>query len=129
MIDRIDHVVMNCRDVAAMASWYEQALGFQREAFGPDGRLALKFGQQKINLRPTGAPKWETGASDAPGALDICFITEGGLDPVIARWRQLGIAITHGPVTRTGALGPMTSVYCRDPDGNLVEVSTYATPG
>lgn len=125
MIDRIDHIVMNCRDVETMASWYERALGFQREAYGPDGRLALKFGRQKINLRPTGAANWVTGAADAPGSLDFCFIADGGLDPVVARWQQNGIAITDGPVTRTGALGPMTSIYCRDPDGNLVEVATY----
>ncbi|HKU94504.1 MAG TPA: VOC family protein [Vineibacter sp.] len=125
MIDRIDHVVMNCRDVEAMASWYERALGFQREVFGPDRRTALKFGRQKINLRPTGAANWETGAVDAPGALDFCFITEGGLDDAMARLQRHDIQITAGPVTRTGALGPMTSIYCRDPDGNLVEIATY----
>lgn len=131
MIDRIDHVVMNCRDVEAMASWYERALGLRREAFGPDGRLALTFGRQKINLRPTGAANWETGAVDAPGSLDFCFITEGGLEQAAARLRRHGIAITHGPMTRTGALGPMTSIYCRDPDGNLVEIASYdrAPPG
>jgi catechol 2,3-dioxygenase-like lactoylglutathione lyase family enzyme len=125
MIDRIDHVVVNCRDVEAMASWYERALGLQREAFGPDRRIALKFGRQKLNLRPTGAANWETGAIDTPGAMDFCFITESGLDAVITRLRGCGIEITHGPTTRTGALGPMTSVYCRDPDGNLVEIASY----
>jgi len=126
MIDRIDHVVMNCRDVEAMASWYERALGFQREVFGPDRRIALKFGRQKINLRPTGAANWETGAVDAPGSLDFCFISEDGLDRAIERLRRHDIEITAGPVTRTGALGPMTSIYCRDPDRNLVEIATYA---
>jgi catechol 2,3-dioxygenase-like lactoylglutathione lyase family enzyme len=126
MIDRIDHVVMNCRDVEAMASWYERALGLRRESFGPDGRLALKFGRQKINLRPTGAANWQTGAVDAPGSLDVCFITEQGIDPAAARLRAAGIAITQGPMTRTGAMGPMTSIYCRDPDGNLVEIASYA---
>jgi catechol 2,3-dioxygenase-like lactoylglutathione lyase family enzyme len=127
MIDRIDHVVMNCRDVEAIASWYERVLGFTCERFGPDRRIALKFGRQKLNLRPTGAANWETGAVDAPGSLDFCFITENGIDHVLERLRGIGVEITHGPVTRTGALGPMTSIYCRDPDGNLVEIAAYDT--
>jgi catechol 2,3-dioxygenase-like lactoylglutathione lyase family enzyme len=124
-IDRIDHIVLNCRDVDAMAAWYARALGMRREAFGPDGRLALKFGNQKINLRPTGATGWETGAVDAPGSLDLCFISAADPSAVIAHLRACGIAITAGPMERTGALGPMTSVYCRDPDGNLVEIASY----
>jgi catechol 2,3-dioxygenase-like lactoylglutathione lyase family enzyme len=71
-IDRIDHVVLNCRDVDATAAWYQRALGMIREGLGPDGRIALKFGNQKINLRPTNAPNWATGAVDAPGSLDLC---------------------------------------------------------
>jgi len=125
MIDRIDHVVLNCRDVEATASWYERALGFERQVFGSDQRIALKFGRQKLNLRPTGAPNWVTGAVDAPGAMDFCFVTESGLDRAVERLRRKGIEITQGPVTRTGALGPMTSIYCRDPDGNLVEIAAY----
>ncbi|HJQ58428.1 MAG TPA: VOC family protein [Vineibacter sp.] len=125
MIDRIDHVVMNCRDVEAMASWYERVLGFRRETFGPDRRLALKFGRQKINLRPTGAANWQTGAADAPGSLDFCFITEEGLERAAERLRGCGVEITLGPVPRTGALSAMTSIYCRDPDGNLVEIARY----
>ncbi len=125
MIDRIDHVVVNCRDVEAMAAWYERVLGMRREAFGPQARIALKFGRQKLNLRPTGAANWETGAVDAPGALDFCFITSEAIDRAAARLRDCGVAITQGPVTRTGALGPMTSIYCRDPDGNLIEIAAY----
>jgi catechol 2,3-dioxygenase-like lactoylglutathione lyase family enzyme len=82
-IDRIDHVVLNCRDVDTMARWYTRALGMKREAFGPDGRLALKFGNQKINLRPTNAANWETGAVDVPGALDLCFISTADPSTVI----------------------------------------------
>jgi catechol 2,3-dioxygenase-like lactoylglutathione lyase family enzyme len=130
LIDRIDHIVMNCRDVEATASWYERALGFRRETYvspaEPTPRIALKFGQHKFNLRTTGDASWETCAVDAPGSLDLCFITEGRLEPVIERLRGAGITITVGPVPRTGALGPMTSVYCEDPDRNLVEVATYA---
>jgi catechol 2,3-dioxygenase-like lactoylglutathione lyase family enzyme len=126
MIDRIDHVVVNCSDVEATAAWYERALGLRREEFlAPDRRVALKFGRQKLNLRPTGAPNWETGAADAPGSLDLCFITENGLEPVIERLRGCAVAITAGPVRRTGALGPMTSIYVRDPDGNLIEIAAY----
>lgn len=125
-IDRIDHVVVNCRDVAAMAAWYERVLGLKREEFGPDRRIALKFGSQKLNLRPTGARNWETGAVDAPGSLDFCFITTASPDAVVKHFRACAVAVTEGPVAKTGALGPMTSVYCRDPDGNLVEVASYS---
>ena len=130
MIDRIDHIVMNCRDVETTASWYERALGFKREAYnspaGPGQRIALKFGQQKFNLRQTGSSDWVTCKVDAPGSLDLCFITEGSLKPVIERLQSCGIPITVGPAPRAGALGRMTSIYCEDPDGNLVEVATYA---
>src|SRR5438132_13509762 len=66
IIERIDHVVVNCRDVDVTAAWYERVLGMVREEFGPDHRIALKFGSQKLNLRPSGAPNWDTGAVDAP---------------------------------------------------------------
>jgi catechol 2,3-dioxygenase-like lactoylglutathione lyase family enzyme len=125
-IDRIDHVVLNCRDVDLTAAWYQRALGMTREAFGPDGRIALKFGGQKINLRPTDAPNWPTGVVDAPGSLDLCFITTDAPTDVLGHLHDCGIAVTEGPVRRTGALGPMTSIYCRDPNGNLVEVANYA---
>jgi catechol 2,3-dioxygenase-like lactoylglutathione lyase family enzyme len=131
MIDRIDHVVMNCRDVDATAAWYERALGFKREVFSspgqqPSERTALKFGRQKFNLRPTGTASWVTAKVDAPGSLDLCFITEGSLKPVIDRLKSERIPITLGPTQRTGALGRMTSIYCEDPDGNLIEIATYA---
>ena len=130
MIERIDHIVMNCRDFETTASWYERALGFKREVYTspaePGERIALKFGQQKLNLRQTGTSGWVTCKVDAPGSLDLCFITDGSLQPVIDRLKSLGIAITVGPAPRTGALGRMTSIYCEDPDGNLVEVATYA---
>ena len=124
-LDRIDHVVLNCRDVEATAAWYGRVLGMAREAFGVDQRIALTFGRQKLNLRPTGASDWITGEVDAPGALDLCFVTSATPDEVVAHLQACGVAVTTGPVQRRGALGPMTSVYCRDPDGNLVEVATY----
>jgi catechol 2,3-dioxygenase-like lactoylglutathione lyase family enzyme len=124
-IDRIDHVVLNCRDVDTSSQWYVRVLGMTREVFGDAGRVALTFGNQKINVRPTGADHWETGAVDAPGSLDLCFITETAPADVAAHLRDCGVAITAGPVPKIGALGPMTSHYCRDPDGNLIEIATY----
>ncbi len=129
MLDRIDHVVLNCRDVEATAAWYARVLGMAREEFGPDRRVALTFGRQKLNLRPTGAPGWETGVVDAPGSLDLCFVTSTPLHEAAEHLDSCGVAITEGPVSRTGALGPMTSIYCRDLDGNLVEIASYAPAG
>jgi catechol 2,3-dioxygenase-like lactoylglutathione lyase family enzyme len=126
-IDRIDHLVLNVRDVEIAASWYQRVLGMEREEYSVHSRTALKFGGQKINLRPcdTDPTRWVTGANDRPGAADLCFITAVGPDSVIEHLRACGVAILDGPVQRDGALGPMQSVYCRDPDGNLVEISTY----
>lgn len=128
MIDRIDHVVLNCRDVDAMADWYERVLGFVREEFHtPIKRYAMKFGHQKINLRPAGLDKdvWMTGEVDPPGALDICFIATDDIADVRTRLEAEGVEIIRGPGTQRGALGPMTSIYFRDPDGNLLEIATY----
>jgi catechol 2,3-dioxygenase-like lactoylglutathione lyase family enzyme len=126
-IDRIDHVVLNVKDVEISAAWYQRALGMEREEFGPDHRTALKFGGQKLNLRPTDADRraWISAADTAPGTADLCFITATPADEVIAHLHSLGIAIEAGPAMRTGALGPIRSVYCRDPDGNLVEIASY----
>ena len=124
-VERIDHVVLNCRDVDSTADWYAEVLGMRREVFSEPARVALLFGNQKLNLRPTGAPNWPTGIVDEPGSLDLCFITTASPGDVAAHLRAVGVAITEGPVTKTGALGPMTSFYCRDPEGNLVEIASY----
>ena len=124
-VSRIDHVVLNCRDVDATTDWYARVLGMRREIFG-EGRTALVFGHQKINVRPSGAPNWETGVVDAPGSLDLCFIADRSPEEIGEHLRSCGVTITAGPVAKTGALGPMTSHYCRDPDGNLIEVATYS---
>ena len=123
-VDRIDHVVVNTFDVDRTVDWYVRVLGMTREVFG-DGRIALRFGDQKLNVRPTGAPNWVTAAVDAPGTLDLCFVVDAAADAVGEHLRSCGVEITDGPVAKTGALGPMTSHYCRDPDGNLIEVATY----
>lgn len=124
-VDRIDHVVLNCRDADITVEWYVRVLGMRREVFGAD-RIALVFGSQKINVRPTGAANWITGAVDAPGSLDLCFVADTDAAAIGAHLRDCGVDIVDGPVPKIGALGAMTSHYCRDPDGNLVEVASYA---
>lgn len=130
-IDRLDHFVLNVADVEIAASWYQRVLGMEREEFGPDRRTALRFGGQKINLRPADSDigSWATGTNAAPGAADVCFITAVGPEDVIRHLNECGVAVLIGPVPRHGALGMMQSVYCRDPDGNLVEIASYlSTP-
>ncbi len=129
-IDRLDHFVLNCKDVEITASWYQRVLGMEREEFGPDRRTALKFGGQKINLRPITAERrsWVTGANDGPGAVDACFITAVGPEDVVHHLHDCGVTVLTGPVPKIGALGPMQSVYCRDPDGNLIEIASYLSP-
>lgn len=127
-VDRLDHLVINCRDIDAMASWYQRVLGMDREAFGTPSRTALKFGGQKLNLRPHDASveQWSTAADPRPGTQDICFIVAMSAADAAAHLRGCGVAVELGPVQRQGALGAMTSVYCRDPDGNLIEVASYS---
>jgi catechol 2,3-dioxygenase-like lactoylglutathione lyase family enzyme len=123
-IDRIDHVVVNCADVDISAAWYARLFRASIEPFGIGGKL-LRFGRQKLNLRPTGEARWFTAAADEPGSLDICFITTAAPDEVVEHLRTCGVAPEVGPVATSGALGAMTSVYCRDPDGNLIEFASY----
>jgi catechol 2,3-dioxygenase-like lactoylglutathione lyase family enzyme len=127
-VERFDHIVLNCRDVEATADWYERVLGVTRQRFG-ESRTALCFGNQKINLRPLGAladdPSWVTGSVEAAGSEDLCFITRATPDQVRAHLVDCGVEIIAGPVPRTGAVGAMTSHYCRDIDGNLIEIAVY----
>jgi catechol 2,3-dioxygenase-like lactoylglutathione lyase family enzyme len=126
-IDRIDHIVLNVASVEISAAWYQRVLGMEREDFGLQHRTALKFGGQKINLRPIDADvrSWPTGVCADAGAGDLCFITAVPPDEVIGHLHDNGVQILQGPVEKAGALGPILSVYCRDPDGNLVEISSY----
>ena len=127
-VDRLDHLVITCRDVTISASWYQRVLGMDVEEFGEQNRTALKFGGQKINLRPVEATQheWWTGeAGGVPGTADLCFIVTVDAEQIIAHLHQCGVTVALGPVPKAGALGPITSVYCRDPDGNLIEISTY----
>lgn len=128
VVDRLDHLVITCRDLEITASWYQRVLGMEREVFGAENRTALKFGGQKINLRPATATaeSWFTGLAAAPGAQDLCFVAAVEKMDIVAHLHDCGVTIETGPVPKTGALGPMTSVYCRDPDGNLIEIATYS---
>jgi catechol 2,3-dioxygenase-like lactoylglutathione lyase family enzyme len=126
-VDRLDHITLNCRDVEVTASWYQRVLGMEREEFGRQPRTCLKFGGQKLNLRPDSADAkdWFSAAEPLAGAADLCFVTAIKPVDVVHHLKGCGVTIELGPVERIGALGPMFSVYCRDPDGNLIEISTY----
>ncbi|MEE8188170.1 MAG: VOC family protein [Kiloniellales bacterium] len=125
MIDRLDHLVITVRDVEATCRFFETVLGMRRETFG-EGRVALHFGRQKINVHPYPSPVELVAKDPRPGTVDLCFIAETPLERVMAHLAACGIEIEMGPVECVGAEGPMTSVYFRDPDGNLIEVSNYA---
>ena len=124
-VDRLDHLVVTCHEVEITATWYQRVLGMEREDFGPDRRCALKFGGQKINVRPAGVLDWNTGREACPGSQDLCFITAVGPEDVVGHLHSCGVAIEAGPVKKAGALGEISSVYCRDPDGNLIEIASY----
>jgi catechol 2,3-dioxygenase-like lactoylglutathione lyase family enzyme len=123
-IDRLDHLVLTVRDVDATCAFYVRVLGMQLVTFG-EARKALAFGRQKINLHQAGREFEPKAALPTPGSADLCLITDVPLDEVIAHLTACGVAVVEGPVMRTGATGPIRSVYFRDPDGNLIEVSNY----
>ena len=127
MIDHIDHIVLTTRDLQACIRFYTEILGMQLEEFQTptEKRLALKFGQQKINLHEWGKEFEPRAHVAAPGTLDLCFIASVPLEKVIRKFKESKIQILEGPVKKTGAKGAMTSVYVRDPDLNLVEISVY----
>jgi catechol 2,3-dioxygenase-like lactoylglutathione lyase family enzyme len=122
-IDRIDHVVMTVRDVDATCDFYSRVLGMRVVIFA-GGRKALAFGRQKINLHLAGHEYEPKAAHPTPGAVDLCLITTGTLDEAIARLRACNVPIIEGPIAKVGATGPIRSVYFRDPDSNLIELST-----
>lgn len=124
MIDHIDHIVLTTRDLPGCIRFYSEVLGMKLEKFA-EKRLALKFGNQKINLHEWGKEFEPRAHVAAPGTLDLCFIASIPLDQVVRRLNEKKVEILEGPVAKTGAMGPMTSVYVRDPDLNLVEISAY----
>lgn len=125
-IARLDHFVLTVRDVDATCDFYTRVLGMQVMKFGA-GRTALKFGAQKINLHPVDNSITLKAQHPAPGSADVCFITDTPLSSVAEHLRACGVEIIEGPSERAGALGAIMSVYFRDPDMNLIEVSNYIT--
>ena len=128
---RIDHLVLTCRNVKATLRFYTEVIGMREVTFG-NGRKALAFGRQKLNLHPVGQAAGGANGSVAaiaaqptPGSVDLCLIVAEPVDAVRAHLAACGVPIEEGPVMRTGALGPIESIYLRDPDGNLIELARY----
>ena len=120
----LDHLVLTVADIERTSGFYERVLGLVTVSFGA-GRTALAFGQQKINLHQSGAEFEPKAANPTPGSADLCLITDAPLERVAAHLDATGTPIEEGPVVRTGAAGPITSIYIRDPDANLIEIATY----
>src|SRR5258706_487317 len=122
MIDHLDHLVLTTAHTEQCVDFYTRVLGMKFERFA-EGRMALKFGRQKINLHEKGREFEPRATTALPGTLDVCFIAAVPLEDVMTRLAERGVRIIEGPVMKTGAQGPIRSVYVRDPDGNLVEIS------
>lgn len=125
-IDHLDHLVLTVASIDESCDFYARVLGMGVETFG-EGRKALTFGNQKINLHRAGHEFEPKAERPTPGSADLCFISDTPLDGIIAHLRAEGVAIEEGPVRRTGATGPILSVYFRDPDSNLIEVSNIVS--
>jgi catechol 2,3-dioxygenase-like lactoylglutathione lyase family enzyme len=127
--------VINVADVARTTEWYRTILGMEVRVFDPGPgktpRTSLHFGDQKINVRPLGADKveWFTADHETAGSEDLCFLTAAAPEAVAAHLKAHGVAIEEGPVAKQGARGTLRSVYCRDPDGSLIEISSYQGDG
>ncbi|HKI43693.1 MAG TPA: VOC family protein [Balneolales bacterium] len=124
-IDRIDHIVLTVKNIEETVRFYTTVLGMEKIEFG-QGRVALKFGRQKINLHQAGKEIEPKATAPTPGSADLCLITETSIAEAMDHIKNKGIPIVGGPVNRTGANGLITSFYFRDPDGNLIEVSVYS---
>lgn len=123
-IDRIDHIVLTVLDIERTCEFYSEVLGMRSVEFD-DGRRALWFGGQKINLHKAGEEFEPKAAFPGPGSADFCLVARGTIEEVVSHLMACDVDIIHGPVRKEGALGTMKSVYFRDPDGNLIEVSSY----
>lgn len=123
-ITHLDHIVLTVQDLSKTAQFYCDVLGMKKEIFGK-GRVDLKYGNQKIKLHQAGNEFEPKAANPTPGSSDLCFITTAELKDAMKQVRDKGIKIIEGPVSRVGATGPVESFYFRDPDENLIEVSTY----
>lgn len=123
-IDRFDHIVLTVASIERSCGFYARVLGMTVETFGA-GRTALHFGNQKINLHPAGNALEPKARTPLPGSADLCLIANTPLEEVIAHLKAMEVPVELGPVSRVGATGEIESVYIRDPDGNLVEISNY----
>ena len=123
-VDRLDHLVLTVADIEATVAFYVRVLGMERLSFG-NGRTALRFGRQKINLHQAGREFAPKSRHPMPGSGDLCFLTAATIATWVAHLHVCKVPIEEGPVRRSGALGRIESVYIRDPDGNLIEVSRY----
>ncbi|MDH3282322.1 MAG: VOC family protein [Gammaproteobacteria bacterium] len=122
MIHSIDHVVLTTADLDQCITFYTRVLGMTLERYG-EGRIALRFGNHKFNVHPPGFDAGIKARVPTPGSLDLCFLADQPLAQVIAQMQRHGVQIEEGPIERTGARFPIRSVYVRDPDGNLIEIS------
>ncbi len=121
-VTALDHLVLTVRDLAATCEFYTRVLGMRVTTLAA-GRTALEFGVQKINLHVAGKEFEPKAAQAVPGSADLCFLTLEPIELMAAHWQACGVAILQGPVERAGAVGRLRSIYCRDPDGNLIEVA------
>jgi catechol 2,3-dioxygenase-like lactoylglutathione lyase family enzyme len=134
-VNALDHIVINVSDVTRSAQWYQEILGMEIRVFDPGPgktpRTSLIFGNQKINVRPRDADKveWFTADHETAGSDDLCFLTSSTPEQVVAHLKACDVAIEEGPVAKQGARGTLRSVYCRDPDGSLIEISSYEGDG
>jgi catechol 2,3-dioxygenase-like lactoylglutathione lyase family enzyme len=125
MLASVDHIVLTTRDLDRCLDFYTRVLGMTLERYG-EGRIALKFGPHKFNVHPPGSEASIKARVPTPGSLDLCFLADRPLDEVIEKLRACGVAIEEGPVMRSGARFSIRSVYIRDPDENLIEISERA---
>ena len=123
-IERLDHLVLTVANIEVTVDFYQRVLGMELVIFG-DVRKALTFGKQKINLHQQGCEFLPNAMQATPGSADLCFISSTPIEQIISELKALGVGLCDGPVTRTGALGSIESVYIRDPDFNLIEISNY----
>jgi len=122
-IDSLDHIVLTVKNIDVTVDFYAQVLGMKKEVFGED-RIALKFGDQKLNLHEFNNEFEPKALKPTPGSADLCFIVKDPLDEAMSHIEAQGVKIIGGPVNRTGAKGPLLSIYFRDPDNNLIEVAS-----
>lgn len=131
VVDAFDHLVINVTDVEVAATWYGRVLGMVREDFDPGHgkapRTSMKFGPHKINLRPVSASQreWFTARNEGAGSDDLCFLTAARPHEVVEHLAACGVEVIEGPIDKRGARGTLVSVYCRDPDGSLIEIASY----